>query len=67
MIEPYVAPRGPDGHLLHEGGDRPAARVSPVANSAERAASLTLPISPFVTRAAGGLTALGGPWIVAGG
>src|SRR5690606_40761741 len=42
------APLCPSGHLPHEGGDQPAARLSQIANLgvAERTTSAKLPISP---------------------
>src|SRR5690606_4771119 len=49
----YVAPLCPAGHLPHEGGDRPAARVSPIASSAGKADRSKLPISPLVGEMSG--------------
>jgi hypothetical protein len=44
----YVAPLCPAGHLPHKGGDRPAAKISPIANVAGRMLLAKLPISPLV-------------------
>ena len=42
---PYVAPLCPAGHLPHMGGDRPAARLSPIASVERLDEALELPIS----------------------
>jgi hypothetical protein len=53
MTALYVAPLCPAGHLPHKGGDRPAARLSPIAGVAEGAVDAKLPISPLVGEMSG--------------
>src|SRR5690606_32787730 len=48
-----VAPLCPAGHLPHEGGDQPAARVSPIGDVAEQVTRAKLPISPRVGEMSG--------------
>ena len=53
MTAPYVAPLCPAGHLPHEGGDQPAARLSPIAGVAVGTVRAKLPISPLVGEMSG--------------